>query len=736
MILASVLAALASQAGSPAEPCAAAPTWATAFAPNLSDSARLFRGTFGPDGRTLYYFRKTTLGQEDYRILVSRYGSGGWSPGERLDLGGDFSDLYPSVSPDGKRLVFASYRPAPGDTASTPNAYLWYADRRGMGWGPPHFIGSAAQFGTYHSGPIIAADYSIRFHRTSGDWRTTWSRVSRWDGKRYLGSEPIGSADPGERWRDWQPGRYYVWGGQLAPGGDLAILDISPIDRRGQRAPAQVWISVRQGEDWSEPRPAGGGVNGSGGTNFVAFSPDGCSVIYVRGFTRFEAVSLEALAGPARARAGEIEATELERPEGLYRGAYVQAGSVQLVDAEVVRRGDTLRITSATPDWPLWPPRVSLMSRDSAGRYRFATPFGQAVTTFDTRHGDLAGSITGEDLPPVTLHLKRSLAPPRPAVVREDLTVASAGVTLAGTYVRPADAAVRAALVVTPGRGCAGRAGGVRLLEALAPYGVAGIALDKRGVGQSGGTCRYATIDDLTSDALAAFEALARRVGRDTVKLGFLGGSAGGWVIVRAAARAAGPVDFLITVAGPAVSVEAQQRDNARSITRRLGLTPAQERRATRYLDLMFATGNQAVRYAEMQEIVAWAKEVGFAQEFFEDSDIPASAALVDSLWVTLNNYDPAPDLRRLDLPLLAFFGEADEVVPPRENVAALRRHAARNPRLRTRIVVVPDGDHGMGLSGGVTRMQENVHLYRFDRLSPVYLEGVVEFLRGLSGAR
>jgi fermentation-respiration switch protein FrsA (DUF1100 family) len=108
----------------------------------------------------------------------------------------------------------------------------------------------------------------------------------------------------------------------------------------------------------------------------------------------------------------------------------------------------------------------------------------------------------------------------------------------------------------------------------------------------------------------------------------------------------------------------------------------------------------------------------------------------VDSLWVTLNNYDPAPDLGRLNLPLLAFFGELDDVVPPRENAAALRRLAATNPRLRAHSVVVPDGDHGMGIAGGVSRLEKNVQLLRFDRLSPVYLEGVVEFLRGLSSAR
>lgn len=715
-----------------APPCEGAPSWATAFAPNLVDSARLFRGTFSPDGQTLYYFRKATLNREDYRILVARRTPTGWSHGERLDLGGDFSDLYPTVSPDGRRLVFASYRPAPGDTAARPNAYLWYAERTGNGWGPPRFIGMAAQFGNYHSGPIIEADYSIRFHRTSSDWRTVTELVTRWDGKGYRAPE---ASHPARRWKDWRPGEYYVWGVRQV-GDDLQVLDISPLDARGRRGPAQVWVSLRQGEDWSEPWPAGGGVNQGGWANFVTPTRDGCSILYVRDFTRFETVSLEALTAPARTHAGEVGVGTLPRIEGVYRGAYIQAGGVQLVDAEILRQGDTTLIATVTPDWPLRPSRIVPLTRDSSERYRFATPFGEAALRYDRHHGELTGAVLGNDLPPITLTLKRSLMSARPQVVRESVTVESGGVTLAGTFVRPAMGGVGAALLVIPGRGCVTRAAGVRLLEALAPYGVAGIALDKRGVGQSGGNCRYGTIDDFTGDALAGYEALRRRIGSDSVNVGLLGTSAGGWTAVRAAARAPMSPDFVVMVAGPPISVEEQQRLNARYITRRLGFSPAQERQAMRYLDLMFMSGRQEARYREMREIVAWAGQVGFAEEFFVDSDIPASPGAVDSLWVTLNNYDPAADLRRLKLPLLAFFGEEDEIVPPRENVAALRRAGAANPDLQTRIVVVPGGDHGMGVSGGVGHLHESEDVHRFDRLSAVYLQTLVDFLGGLAAKR
>jgi hypothetical protein len=63
-----------------------------------------------------------------------------------------------------------------------------------------------------------------------------------------------------------------------------------------------VWISVKDGDQWSEPRPAGGEVNREGYTNYVVFTSDGCSVVYIRNFSQFEIVSLEALMEPARDR--------------------------------------------------------------------------------------------------------------------------------------------------------------------------------------------------------------------------------------------------------------------------------------------------------------------------------------------------------------------------------------------------------------------------------------------------
>lgn len=294
-LLLSLTGAIVAGGQSPAV-CGDGPDSAVPFAPTLADSGRLFRLTLGADGRTLYYFKKVSPGQEDYRIFVSHLRNGSWTPGERLDLGGDYSDLYPSLSRDGRRLVFASYRPAPGDTASTPNAYLWYVDRQGAGWGEPVFIAAAARFGNYHAGPVIAPDSGIYFHRTSADWKVTSGEAVRWDGARYVSAAV--PADPGEHWREWRPGAFHVWGGQRAPSGTFAVLDVSAINpETKRRAPPDVWVTEWRDGTWTEPRKAAGGINSDRSENFVTFHPNGCELLFTRDFSMFYRVSIRAALG-------------------------------------------------------------------------------------------------------------------------------------------------------------------------------------------------------------------------------------------------------------------------------------------------------------------------------------------------------------------------------------------------------------------------------------------------------
>lgn len=149
------------------------------FGSGVLSAGRVYRGTFARDGRTFYFFKKLSERGEDYRIFVSRQVKGAWTEPQPLRLGGEYSDLYPALSPDGKRLVFCSYRPAPGDTSGKPNSYLWYVDRQGEGWGEPVFMAAANTFGNYHSWVEFGPDGAVYYRSTLPDWRTNQFLITR-----------------------------------------------------------------------------------------------------------------------------------------------------------------------------------------------------------------------------------------------------------------------------------------------------------------------------------------------------------------------------------------------------------------------------------------------------------------------------------------------------------------------------------------------------------------------------
>jgi hypothetical protein len=278
--------------------CPAAPQVAVEFAPHLADSTKLFRGQFSPDGRELYYFKKVTPGQEDYRIFLSRLENGAWSTPERMLVAGEVSELYPALSPDGRRLVFSSYQPVPGDTSSHPNAHLYVAERRGNGWGTPVLQRNASRIGWYHSGPVVQSDHSIHFMITSPDWRTATSMRSEWNGSEYGPAVPNTEA---ERWRGWQRDRMQVWGAEATRQDSVMLVLVSERKPEGGIRPSDIYASFRRAGTWTEPRLLGAGVNTpDAAENFAFFSPDGCELLFTRGFSRFYHVSLAAALAAAR----------------------------------------------------------------------------------------------------------------------------------------------------------------------------------------------------------------------------------------------------------------------------------------------------------------------------------------------------------------------------------------------------------------------------------------------------
>ncbi|HEX2190414.1 MAG TPA: alpha/beta fold hydrolase [Longimicrobiaceae bacterium] len=435
---------------------------------------------------------------------------------------------------------------------------------------------------------------------------------------------------------------------------------------------------------------------------------------------RLAAAALLLLAAPA---------ATAQEPAGRWAGAFVRAGSAQPATAEFTRDGDTLRAELAVPEHVfLWPSRVE---RDSLGRFRFHTPYGAARLALDAATGEMVGPA-GADSLGIRLHLKREPAPGTRPVLREDVSFRSGGATLSGVLFRPAGVARPAVAVVVHGRACSSRRPYLGYGELLAQHGTAALVYDKRGVGASGGECSTAPVQDFADDVAAAVRYLGGRGDVDPARIGALSWSAGGWVSLLASRRV--PLAFLAMHVGPATDVRTQQLGNLRAVLRRLGIHGADSASAVRYVELMFAGGDRQARYDEMVRLARAGQPTGWPRAFLDRGDFPRRPSEADSLWVRLNDYDPAPELRRFRGPLLALYGGADEVVPAEENVELLRR---LNPRAR--VETVPGADHDLALGGEARALAvggEEVAYWSFPRAAPAGVAALLDFLRenGMTG--
>jgi hypothetical protein len=262
--------------------------------PGRISVGNLFRGTLTPDGDTLYFFKQITTGKEDYRIFRSHRAGDLWSEPERVSLGGEFSDLYPAIGPDGQRMVFSSYRPAPGDSSAHPSAYLWYVERERGAWGAPVFMAEASEWAHYHSQPIFDARGNLYFNRSGWDYSGHSEHVSRWSGGRFQ------RPDTSAAWlalRDRTGAGRHLY--ETTPGfdGSFTLLAIGERPAGGRPGPPDLFVSFRTATGWTAPRPLQSGVNTPATENFPFYSPDGRELYFVRDFSRLYRLPLEQALG-------------------------------------------------------------------------------------------------------------------------------------------------------------------------------------------------------------------------------------------------------------------------------------------------------------------------------------------------------------------------------------------------------------------------------------------------------
>ncbi len=239
------------------------------------------------------------------------------------------------------------------------------------------------------------------------------------------------------------------------------------------------------------------------------------------------------------------------------------------------------------------------------------------------------------------------------------------------------------------------------LQRMLPAEGVGVFVYDKRGTGASGG--KYTQdFEVLANDAVSAMREARRIAGSRAGRVGYQGGSQGGWVAPLAATRA--PVDFVIVSFGLAVSVIDEDLEAVAFQMRLKGHGPKETAKALEVaaaaeavFESKFTEGFErfdSVRAKYRNE--PWYKDIrgNFTYLLLPYNEAELREKGKAYVFGTPFRYDPMPTLRAVKVPQLWILGEDDLDAPAGETSRRIKALGAEGRPIT--LAVYPDAEHGM----------------------------------------
>ena len=225
--------------------------------------------------------------------------------------------------------------------------------------------------------------------------------------------------------------------------------------------------------------------------------------------------------------------------------------------------------------------------------------------------------------------------------------------------------------------------------------GIAVLCYDKPGVGGSSGDWRRQNGYDRADEALAAVRFLRGHGAIDRARVGLWGISQGGW-IAPLAASIDPAVAFVVAVSGPGVSPAEQNAYDVETRMRADGWEEDRVRRAVAYVRALMRSAAANESYGRVEETLLRAARGEPWYGYFELPDAEMWAFFAGEGKV---DFDPEPVLERVAQPLLAIFGERDQLVPVARSVEVYERALTGAGNRDFTIRVFPGANHGIGLT-------------------------------------
>lgn len=311
-----------------------------------------------------------------------------------------------------------------------------------------------------------------------------------------------------------------------------------------------------------------------------------------------------------------------------------------------------------------------------------------------------AWSQTDKEEGSPTVAVAQAPRPPFPYTQREVVYPGGAeGVTLAATLYLPDHVQKPPVAILVPGTGRQDRTAKVGrhpyydvIIDHLCRHGVAVLWADDRGVGKSTGSFDSATTTDFANDVIAGVKFLKTVKQVDRRHIGIVGHSEGGTMACIATANCT-DVAFLVSLAG--VSIDGLQSVTLQNegIVNQSPITPEEMTAYNTLNRRLFRTihdhvDDPRVDTLMMREFRAWKKEQSVEllhkmrfDDYIGDRYIGRFLILPQAPWYRhMIMLDPAADIRRIRVPVLALNGDRDVMVDADANLEAFRANLTANP--------------------------------------------------------
>ncbi|MCZ6852323.1 MAG: hypothetical protein O7G86_00265 [Gammaproteobacteria bacterium] len=222
------------------------------FAPNVISTDRSeINSVFSPDGDEFYF---TGWSKETgTKIMVTRQIDGRWTAPQVATFSKDYDNVDPALTYDGKRVIFGTRRPRPGETRVRENGFdMWFADRTETGWGEEQYLGPVVNSGKSQIYGTVTREGTLYFQavRKEGYGKADVYRSRLIDGV-YQAPENLGSAINSENYE-----------GDVFVAHDESYLIVSIYGRTDGFGEGDLYISFRNPDDsWSPLKNMGSAVN-------------------------------------------------------------------------------------------------------------------------------------------------------------------------------------------------------------------------------------------------------------------------------------------------------------------------------------------------------------------------------------------------------------------------------------------------------------------------------------------